>query len=504
MSDAASQNETTGNYTVAAAGGDLWEENEAFARAVIPSMLYVAVLMVLVVPGNSLVVYVYGFRFRSATHHFLIVSLAVCNLLIGLIAMPTEITDLRFHLTFSSDFACRLLRFLSLFCSLVANCILVVIAVDRFRRVCYPLHRQMTIREARIGTALSVSVSLLVSWPLFVMTGLRTTETTVEGLYGKACSFSDEFKDTVYPKALIGVLGAGFVVKTLVLMVLYAKIWREAQTHSQPLRSKRFQFKVMASSSSSPTTASLPGSPTSLSSVNIIMTSSTSPSLTSTERLGRTDGINMSGVNSSHSTTSTGRLRSASKSESDLTVISPRCSSASSSGEPSSDKDTTNTKRLSIISRHSSLETLPENAAARGFKNTSTTMKKKEKKRRLRCSCCSEHKDWSLDKATLVAFAVTVTFVLSFLPYLTLMVVRSVKRNFDHSLSGSAELNAYNIFVRSFFVNCGANPVIYGVINARFRRECVALMDRLLSCCWRWWRCVCCWKGGSSSGGKLG
>ncbi|KAK7489411.1 hypothetical protein BaRGS_00019355, partial [Batillaria attramentaria] len=127
---------------------DLWRENEAFARTVVPAIVYLVVVMVAGAIGNSLVVYVYSVRFRMTTQHFLIVCLACSDLVICLLAMPTEIADLRFHFNFSSEHACRLLRFVTMFCAIASNFVLVVIAVDRYRRICHPLRRQMSLREA--------------------------------------------------------------------------------------------------------------------------------------------------------------------------------------------------------------------------------------------------------------------------------------------------------------------------------------------------------------------
>ncbi|KAL8572160.1 hypothetical protein ACOMHN_057835 [Nucella lapillus] len=423
----------TRNYT----SGDLWKENEAFARTVVPSMLYVAMLMVIGVPGNSLVVYVHGLRFRTATQNFLIVCLAVCDLVTGVIAMPTEIADLRFHLTFSSDFACRLLRFVSLFCALTSNCILVVIAVDRYQRVCRPLHPQMTMRRARVGVGVSVTLSLLVSWPLFVVTGLRTTETHLAGLYGSDCSFSDRFRDTVYPTAIIGVLGTGFVIMMLILIVLYARLWRQARQHLLFLHSKRVKVKASF-------TGSLPGSPSSFNDVSFMT------SRPSSERSGSVSG-----------------------SKNDLSEVSLHPNT-----DPSQED-----KELSMISLSPSFPHSTENEVSSSETSSTVTTEK------YRC-CCFFKKPtkWTLDKTTLVAFAVTVVFIVSFLPYLTIMAVRSVRKNLDHSLTGSAELNVYNIFVRSYFINSASNPIIYGVINARFRGECVRLCTAVMSCCCFWRR----------------
>ena len=84
-------------------------------------------------------------------------------------------------------------------------------------------------------------------------------------------------------------------------------------------------------------------------------------------------------------------------------------------------------------------------------------------------------------KATTIAMSVTVVFFLSFLPHLSLITARIVHTDFDKSLRGAA-LVFYNIFLRSYFINSVANPIIYGVQNARFRAECHRLFREIVSC----------------------
>jgi hypothetical protein len=83
-------------------------------------------------------------------------------------------------------------------------------------------------------------------------------------------------------------------------------------------------------------------------------------------------------------------------------------------------------------------------------------------------------------KTTIIAFLVTIVFILSFLPHLSLQVAKMIKKGFDYNLHGSA-LVAYNIFLRSYFINSAANPFIYGVFNIKFSAE----VKRL-------WRKMCC------------
>ncbi|CAL1528049.1 unnamed protein product [Lymnaea stagnalis] len=73
-------------------------------------------------------------------------------------------------------------------------------------------------------------------------------------------------------------------------------------------------------------------------------------------------------------------------------------------------------------------------------------------------------------KTTTVLFAVTLAYILSFLPYLTVMVLRSIIRDLEENLSPVGEL-AYKLCVKSFFINNAINPLIYSFLNQTFRQD---------------------------------
>ena len=73
-------------------------------------------------------------------------------------------------------------------------------------------------------------------------------------------------------------------------------------------------------------------------------------------------------------------------------------------------------------------------------------------------------------KTTAIGFVVTLVFVVSYLPCLSLSLARYFVQDFDYGVS-SAGFLAYNLFVRSYFLNSVAKPLIYVLMNARFRQE---------------------------------
>lgn len=85
-------------------------------------------------------------------------------------------------------------------------------------------------------------------------------------------------------------------------------------------------------------------------------------------------------------------------------------------------------------------------------------------------------------RTTVVLFAVTVAYVLSYLPFLILMVIRSVKKDFEDNLSPSGEV-FYKFCVKSYFISNATNPLIYSFLNINFRRDANELLRRIWGFC---------------------
>lgn len=88
-----------------------------------------------------------------------------------------------------------------------------------------------------------------------------------------------------------------------------------------------------------------------------------------------------------------------------------------------------------------------------------------------------------VSRTTVVLFAVTVAFVLSFFPALAVMVVRTVVKDFDKTQS-MGSLVATKIFTKFNFINNAINPIIYSFLNVNFRRQARKAVEKLF-CCFR-------------------
>ena len=82
-------------------------------------------------------------------------------------------------------------------------------------------------------------------------------------------------------------------------------------------------------------------------------------------------------------------------------------------------------------------------------------------------------------KTALLMFLISLAFIVSYLPHLALMLYRVLKEDFVENMDGDGR-SIYRFFLRSYFLNCAINPVIYGVFDTRFRAAVKGLFSK---CC---------------------
>ncbi|KAL3881145.1 hypothetical protein ACJMK2_027603 [Sinanodonta woodiana] len=131
----------------------------------IPVIIFVGVLIILGLFGNSMVLYFYGRKTKKTSNISFILVLAVFDLLTCTFSLPMEIFDLVLNITFYNVAACKILQFVTYFTDVASTFILASIAVDRYRRICKPHTNQFSIKQVNIICGLCASASVLLSWP---------------------------------------------------------------------------------------------------------------------------------------------------------------------------------------------------------------------------------------------------------------------------------------------------------------------------------------------------
>jgi hypothetical protein len=80
-------------------------------------------------------------------------------------------------------------------------------------------------------------------------------------------------------------------------------------------------------------------------------------------------------------------------------------------------------------------------------------------------------------KTSKIMFMVSLAAIVSFTPVISLLLIRSLDKTFLESLDNT-QRTVYNFFLRSYFINSAVNPLIYGILDVKFRSSC----NRLFSC----------------------
>ncbi|XP_046574614.1 LOW QUALITY PROTEIN: uncharacterized protein LOC124282627 [Haliotis rubra] len=399
-------------------------DNE-FALQVLVAILFLVVLMLTGLLGNTLVFYVYAFKFKHSTTRCYILALAVFDLISCVISIPVEITDMRFNYTFGQYGFCKIMRVFVTFSSMSSGAVLVAVAVDRYKKICRPFKRQTTPFVAKVAIMICSLVSFILSLPAAILYGSRTVTTDDVLVNGSDCSTADEYIKTPYPLIYNGVQFIVFISSTLTLVVLYSLIWR------QVVRQQTFRRSVRAQ-----------------------------------QNRGRTLKIVVTQGNQSSETNNTSDdfLSSSTEGDANKAIKDTGCPRHSGTAMELTINPKLKERGCSSAMTPKST-TLSAGTKSKGLKSSSTNTSSPRQKGQ---------------KTTFMLFLITLVFVLSFLPHLGLMATRAANKHVFDDLRGAA-MTAYNLFLRSYFINSASNPIVYSFCNEHFRRE--------LYCLWRKMKC---------------
>ncbi|XP_041361316.1 orexin receptor type 2-like [Gigantopelta aegis] len=345
----------------------------------IPTIAFLVALMLIGIPGNVLVIYVYRYRLLHTTPRLLIITLACFDFFNCVFGMPFEIVNVSYDYFLDIRTLCKLFRFNNTVCTCGSILTLLFIAVDRYRKICRALRIQIVYRQAKICVAVIVVVALVGSVPALVFYGRETNN--VVGVVTSDCSFDDSMRHTVFPQIYLFFLGVLCVLSIAVLVVLYTFIVLRI------VRQKKRRSTL--------TSGSVP-----------------------------------------------------------LPV----------SGRPRQREETTSKSSLPRVdSTHRKLA----GSLTRSWNSRQASFVKRS-------------------RMTWMMLMVTAVFILGYLPHICLQLMRTLKDEFLEDLQcHSAALVAVTLFLRSYFLNSAANPIIYGFYNTTFRQECKLLFVKVLACCKR-------------------
>lgn len=234
------------NQTMSNASRDfktLEEINASIAEQRLPTVIFLIVIIIIGVIGNSVVIVVYSLKYPPSTFRLYILTLAVIDLLSCLIPMPLEVVDNTKPVMFYSEGFCKSGRFFGNVLKIGSALILVVMAMGRYKKICHPFSKATSLTQARLCVVAAILLAIAFSWPNAIIQGI-TIKYFPGNVTGYDCSIDDKIRDTKYPFIYSTVLFVFYVMVFLLLSVLYTFVILALQRHSKKKTTQKTNDKL--------------------------------------------------------------------------------------------------------------------------------------------------------------------------------------------------------------------------------------------------------------------
>lgn len=188
--------------------------------------IFLAILSVVTVCGNMLVILsVICFKQLQSPTNYLIISLALADLLVGILVYPLSMAFSLSSCLYHEELVCKIRASFDISLSSCSILHLCCISIDRYYAVCRPL-----MYESKITNSVVV-VMILICWVVSVLIGISIL---IGGLNDEQCE-EGCFIDVLLENTVGPVLS--FYLPVVIMLCIYLKIFLVAQRHVRSIQS---------------------------------------------------------------------------------------------------------------------------------------------------------------------------------------------------------------------------------------------------------------------------
>ena len=420
--------------------------NIRYANALIPLTVIFGFFATIGVIGNSLVLLVFslGREFRNNNFKIFVICLGIVDLLTCAFLIPAEMVKHRNYFSFENLFMCKTKCLFNVWAGCAAALVLLLISVDRFRKVCQPFKKQIAPTLAlKLCILLSFAVPIMLSWPGAMMCGIKEANKT--NIYNTTtvvylCATEPKYEKSIWRYIYKYTFVILLVGVSFCCLVMYILIGCQIKRHwgSVPGTFRKDSGKEFNSDYSSDTFGSIKKEAERT-------TSSTSDGRNQVVNDTPADPLRNASVNRTGSNASE---RSVNRKNESVLVKQRKNSDADQKARKTLIKQLSNVSMSSLqkIRR----ESVSSNAARRTMSrsNSGFGMRKFPYK-------------------TLIWFILTMVFVVTYIMYLVLAIKVPKLIHME-----TTSFTVFSFFYRFYFMNNIINPIIYFILDARFRKAC--------------------------------
>lgn len=418
------------------------ELNLRYAHALLPVTVLFGIFTVIGVAGNIIVLIVFtlGRAYRHNNFRTFVVCLAIVDLLTSAFLIPAEMAKQRNYFSFENLAMCKVKCLFNVWAACAAALTLLVICVDRYRKVCQPFKKQITpVLASKLCVGLAFFVSVVLSVPGAVMCGIKETNMTnihETNTTVYLCATEDKFEKHIlrylYKYTFILLL----VGMSVTCIIMYICIGCQIKKHwgSTPVSFRKDSGKDLNSDYSSDTFGNV-------------------------------------------GKASLKRSESSGSQSTNLSNCSP-----SPIVKHSVDQNTTKPKRPPLVKQSSSVELVDQKKLIKqlsnaSFSSVSVGAKGDNSTAARRRTMSRQASSFGLRRfpyKTLIWFILTLVFIITYMMYLILALKVPGLTKMDAS-----SFSLFVGFYRLYFINNIINPIIYALLDKNFRSACRNIVPRL-------------------------
>ncbi|XP_060064829.1 cholecystokinin receptor type A-like [Ylistrum balloti] len=225
--------------------------NSELSKSLIFLDVILCVYILLGVVGNVVVVFIYGFRLKiGMDDRFFILVLGILDTVVCCANPAFSLWRNLAPVNSRGNIICKVAWFCTRTISTTSGLLILIIALQRFLKVCRPFGHQMTSVWKRILVAGALAMSCLMHTPLFIFYGEITLHNPSRNVTGRRCGLIDS-EDDMLTNAEMGYFYFMFASAGVVLLsiiILYSLIGR--RIYEKVRRSKGRKASIPYSQSS--------------------------------------------------------------------------------------------------------------------------------------------------------------------------------------------------------------------------------------------------------------
>ncbi|XP_070209837.1 dopamine D2-like receptor [Littorina saxatilis] len=212
------------------------QKNAEYVSKLVPTIVFLVVLIIVGMVGNSVVFTVYYKRFKPSVTRTYILALNVCAFLINVVCIPLQILRMCIENTFYSEWGCKTINSISSILTIFLAFVLVAVSVDRQNVICINVRHslQYSLERAYVSILLCAIGSFILSVPLVVLHGNSKAIFADSNITGVRCGVTDEYKGSTVFSVYYLTLSIAYVLCVVIVSVSYGRIvlhlWRHKKT----------------------------------------------------------------------------------------------------------------------------------------------------------------------------------------------------------------------------------------------------------------------------------